>query len=292
MKDIVLVVAFLAVLAGAVVFYQHYTRQENLTIPAETIEPQMPAQPAEEPEIRHPVPQQSKAATEQAPLQEHGAAQVTGPEPTQVDGDRVSLPELDDSDPVVIDALGGFIDRKALRSFFHMDSIIRRFVATIDNLPRKSLPGKYLIAKPAAGRFRVMGQDDSLFLNPKNFRRYSPVVKLLGGLDTKRLVSMYIQYYVLFQEAYEDLGYPSAYFNDRLIDVIDHLLATPDHTGPVRLVRPRVLYQFADPDLEALSSGQKILVRIGPENAAKLKDVLREIRAALTATEKSQAIHD
>ena len=38
--------------------------------------------------------------------------------------------------------------------------------------------------------------------------------------------------------------------------------------GPIELQQPKVLYTFADPDLEALSSGQKIMVRIGLENEA------------------------
>ena len=43
---------------------------------------------------------------------------------------------------------------------------------------------------------------------------------------------MYKQYYPLFQQAYVDLGYPEGYFNDRLVEVIDHLLATPGRDRP------------------------------------------------------------
>ncbi|MEJ2700374.1 MAG: DUF3014 domain-containing protein, partial [Desulfuromonadales bacterium] len=64
---------------------------------------------------------------------------------------------------------------------------------------------------------------------------------------------------------------------------IDHLLAAPEVQGPIRVVRPSVRYKFADPDLEALSAGQKILIRMGPDNAAKVKAKLREIRQELTA---------
>jgi hypothetical protein len=44
-----------------------------------------------------------------------------------------------------------------------------------------------------------------------------------------------------------------------------------------------VLYQFADPELEGLSAGQKIMLRMGAENAAKVKAKLREIRRELSA---------
>jgi hypothetical protein len=46
------------------------------------------------------------------------------------------------------------------------------------------------------------------------------------------------------------------------------------------------MYEFADPDLEELSTGQKLMLRIGPENAAAVKVKLREIRR-LVATSKA-----
>lgn len=64
--------------------------------------------------------------------------------------------------------------------------------------------------------------------------------------------------------------------------MIDHLLASPEVRVPVRLVQPRVFYLYADPELEARSAGQKILMRVGNESAARLKAKLREIRGELT----------
>ena len=60
------------------------------------------------------------------------------------------------------------------------------------------------------------------------------------------------------------------------------MLAAPEVQGPVKLTRPKVFYQFADPELEALPAGQKILIRIGAGNATKVKAKLREIRSELT----------
>jgi len=108
-----------------------------------------------------------------------------------------------------------------------------------------------------------------------------------------KLVALYARLYPLCQRAYGELGYPNRYFNDRLIDVIDHLLATPEVKGPIKLVppdvkgpvkleRPWVMYEFADPELEARSAGQKILIRMGAGNAARVKAKLRDIRRQLT----------
>ena len=97
----------------------------------------------------------------------------------------------------------------------------------------------------------------------------------------RKLAAVYIQFYPLFQQSYAELGYPSRYFNDRVFEVIDHLLSAPDVTGPIALTQPKVLYEFADPQLQELSAGQKILVRMGPDNEAKVKAKLREIRKLL-----------
>src|SRR2546427_2937477 len=93
---------------------------------------------------------------------------------------------------------------------------------------------------------------------------------------------VYVRFYPWFQRAYQDLGYPSGYFNDRLIDVIDNVLATPETSTPVALVQSHVLFEFANPDFEALSAGQKIMVRVGGENAAQIRIKLRELRRLLT----------
>ncbi|HKO66785.1 MAG TPA: DUF3014 domain-containing protein, partial [Burkholderiaceae bacterium] len=52
----------------------------------------------------------------------------------------------------------------------------------------------------------------------------------------------------------------------------------PDVKAPIVLVQPKVLHQYADPELEALSAGQKAMIRVGPDNASVLKAKLREIR--------------
>ena len=70
-----------------------------------------------------------------------------------------------------------------------------------------------------------------------------------------------------------------------MIEVIDHLLETPELDEPPRLVRPHVLYEYQDPALEALSSGQKFLLRMGAENAARTKQALEALRARLATAD-------
>jgi hypothetical protein len=108
--------------------------------------------------------------------------------------------------------------------------------------------------------------------------RYDTHIKLLQQLDLKLIAALYGRDYERFQQAYQALGNPNAYFNDRLVDVIDHLLVTPDVSTALALVQPTVIYKFADEGLEARSMGQKLLLRVGPANAGIIKTRLRELR--------------
>lgn len=191
------------------------------------------------------------------------------------------LPTLAESDNFMLDALTGLINNKSLMKLFHTERIIHNIVATIDNLPRRRAPMSVMPVEQAAGQFITAGKDDNLTISPKNAARYTPYVKIAEAIDAKKLVELYVRLYPLFQQAYEGLGYPKKYFNDRLIVVLDDLLAAPDIKEPVKLVQPSVFYLFADPDLEGRSIGQRILMRTGSKNEAIIKGKLREIKQEL-----------
>ena len=140
-------------------------------------------------------------------------------------------------------------------------------------MPLNSVPGAFVTA----------GAGDGRTLAPANATRYAPYVRAMEAVPARALVSSYVQAYPLFQRAYEELGYPGKYFNDRLLEAIDDLLAAPETTAPVKLMQPKVLYEFADPDLETRSAGQKIMIRMGTDNALRVKAKLREIRQELAA---------
>lgn len=215
---------------------------------------------AAEPVTQHPIPEAQSNAASQAPL-----------------------PELNDSDPAILAALDAVLGASAVKDYVIRENVVRRIVATIDNLPRQKLAVQKLPVAAVAGVFKVQGDELHATLDAQNFARYGRLVGLIRHLDMQRAADLYIHFYPLFQGAYQDLGYPTGYFNDRLVAVIDLLLATPQVTQPIELVRPHVMYEFADGALEALPAGQKMLIRIGPENAAVIKDKLAEFRAIVTA---------
>jgi hypothetical protein len=192
------------------------------------------------------------------------------------------LPGLDESDKDMRDGLASVFGARRLGELFILDGIIRRIVATIDNLPREQVAPSLWAITPTPGDFLVESRGGSYVPSAKNAARYEPRVRLLETMDTRRLVALYIRHYPLFQKAYQELGYPQGYFNDRLVEVIDHLLATADPPQPILLTRPRTRYEFVDQDLQRRSAGQKVLARVGPQEAARIKAVLTDIRRQVT----------
>ncbi len=206
--------------------------------------------------------------------------------------DATPLPALADSDAAVAQALADLLGQPSVASFLQVDGFVRRVVATVDNLPRAQAAARMWPVQMAPRRFSVEGipgGGGQLAIAGSNAGRYGAFVTFAEAIPVDQAVALYARLYPLFQQAYEELGYPGKYFNDRLVAVLDHLLQTPEPTGPLQVqltevkgevpsTRPWVRYEFADPGLQALSSGQKMLVRMGLENERRLKARLAELR--------------
>jgi hypothetical protein len=256
-KPVIGVAALIFVLAAAGVYY---LRSRNQPLPATPSVPVAVSPSSSESDIAHPLPEGAGNAAAAAPL-----------------------PELADSDTPLREALGQISNADAVKDFLVPQDLIRKIVVTIDNLPRQKVAVDKRPANPAAGSFLANGDELHATLDQRNFERYKPMVAVVNHLDAKQLGALYIHYYPLFQQSYQNLGYPNGYFNDRLVEVIDNLLATPEPKGPIELVRPNVMYTYADPALEARPAGQKLLIRMGPENAKAIKAKLTELRAVIAA---------
>ena len=242
------------VLLGAGAGYYFWTQQAEEPVPAPISAPEpapadAPApQASAQPEVRYPIP-----ATEEAPAK--------------------SLPTLENSDPMMRESASTLLGRKAFEAMVRPTHLVRNVVATVDNLPRETAPTRVMPLEPVPGRFIPSPE--------KNAARYTPYVRVFEALDARALVQRYIESYPLFQQAYAELGFPNRNFNDRLVEAIDDLLAAPELASAPELVQPKVLYEFADEDLQQRSAGQKIMLRMGAENAARVKNKLREIRREL-----------
>jgi hypothetical protein len=259
-----------ALVVAAVVWLLFWSdRPDTTEIPAlpPSLEAQPTPTPAPEADVRYPVPTP-------APPPEDGDPEA--PTPSE------PLPALRDSDAPFRRALLTHFGDNPLDRWLAPDALIQRVVATLNTLDQPTPVALRL--RPLAhvpGLYQVIGDGDTLTTNDDNARRYDPYVQMLEQADTEAWIGLYLHYYPLFQAAYEELGFPGRHFNDRLIDVIDHLLETPEIEGPIPLARPKVLYRYADPDTEARSWGQKTLIRMGPRHQRAVKTKLRALREAL-----------
>jgi hypothetical protein len=254
-----------AVVAGAIVLYLYAHHQHAPPPPAasavQATAPIATPPPASAPVIEHPAP----------------VASAPGEQPALT---------LDQSDRPFHAALAALPGAQGLEKLLVPDNIIRHLVVTVDNLSKKKVAVEQRPFKPTGGQFKTLSNGDQLTIDPDNYARYQPFIEVVKAADPQQVVALYYHFYPLFQAAFDDLGYQDAYFNDHLVALIDHLLATPDVTGPVALVQPNVMYRYADPALEALSPGQKTLIRMGPANEALLKARLRELKTQLLAHQR------
>jgi len=226
------------------------------------------------------------AVTEQQALAESDPVQPDGdfqdqpePEPEQeVVPDP--LPLLSDSDPRVSEELAALTGADLLAEYIVKDQIISRMVTTIDSLTSRQVPALINPIKPADGKFIAEAEGESIVMSGQNFARYDGYIALMQSVNSSALTALYQRYYPLFQQAWEENGGEGS-FNERLKEVIDHLLETPDVPGPVYLTKPEAVYVFDDEELEAMTAGQKILVRMGSVNASLVKETLTGIRKNL-----------
>jgi hypothetical protein len=215
-----------------------------------------------------------------APVSAPAAAPAPAPAPQ---ASAASLPQLENSDSLARDTLSRLMGRESFTELVIPIALVRRIVATVDNLPRETAPRRIMPLVPVPGAFATAANGEHLAMAPANFARYTPYVRVLEAIDSRSLVRDYVRAYPLFQRAYEELGYPGRQFNDRLLAALDDLIAAPEPASAPELLQPRVHYEFADPDLETRSAGQKIMLRMGAENAARVKAKLAEIRREIVA---------
>jgi hypothetical protein len=278
-------IGLLLIVLAAAAYYYVMVYKPSLE---ETPPPPIPTAAIEQP-VPTPEPE-----PEPVPIESAEEVIEVEPEPETVD-ETIALPPLAESDDLVLESVSGLAGEASVMRFFVSDNVVSRFVASVDALTSRQVPGQIMVVQDLEGKFVATANEQpdivirnsegdpipQYVLNPANYKRYDLQVEMFEALDTQELISLYRNFAPLSQQAYVELGYPDGDFNARLIEVIDSLLSTPEISEPPRLIKPEAFYLFTNPDLEALPAGQKALLRMGPMNAQRVKAKLREIRAFL-----------
>lgn len=254
-------------------------------------EPEQPSEtPQQRPAATSPLPQiriqpQSQSAAQAAdPVIEELPTEVVVEEEPVVEvaessgAPAVQLPSLNSSDNFVFTELRGLQNGAALVSLLAEDQIVRKFVVFVENISRGEFPQTGLPYKPLGVEMPVDSIDDNLFVMEEiAHERFDQVVDTLVAMDTDAAMSLYRILSPLFQQAYAEIGFRDSSFDGTLRDAINNVLQTSEIEGPYQLVKPSVMYLYADASIENLQEVHKQLIRMGPENTEKLKAKLREI---------------
>ncbi len=214
---------------------------------------------------------------------EPSAAAATASQHVIGDSPKTQLPTrwlgeggLTGSDDKVREAVAKMEPSSVLVSWLVDEELLRHFVVLMDNIANGDIPSKQMVLKSPAGELAVESSGEAYILSPTNYERYSAYTKLLSALPPETVMNYYQQFYPLLQQAYAELGYPKRSFHYRLLDAVEVVLNAPmpDPEQRLSLQRPSVMYTYADEALEQRSDVQKLLLRMGAQNASLLKESL------------------
>ena len=118
-------------------------------------------------------------------------------------------------------------------------------------------------------------------MDPDGYQRYVGLAAVVMSLDAKGCATLYKKLQLPIQQAYREMGYPDEDFNETLKKAILVLLETPVVRDRVYLEKDILTYHYVDPKLENLSTAQKHLLRMGPDNMIVIQAKLKDIAQAL-----------
>ncbi len=239
-----------------------------------------PAPPvAEAPDIKPAVP----AEAPQPPAPDIPVPPPPPPPPPQSEPVAPEPPPLtlEESDEVLRRELATAGESALLVGALEQDDLVERGTAMVDVLSRGLLVQKVLPVPRPSGKFTVSDNAGTLTIAPESYARYDDYARAVDELDVPTLVASFDETRHLLEQAYAGLGYKPEDLDNAMIRALDRILATPAVDAPPEVVPVGGIYKFADPALERLAPVQKLLLRMGPENAAVVKAKARELRAAL-----------
>ena len=208
------------------------------------------------------------------------------PEPVSEPETPIDLPEpiipppvsLQNSDPQVQMAIADIAPE--LSKWLVPDEQIRKWVLTVDMMADGTLPKRYRPIDFPMSSFSIDEKDSVKLVSESNFDRLNEIINTATRIEPTVLARYYKEWLPTLEKAYAEQGKKGS-FDQRLRQTMSQILAAePLDQTPV-LIRPKVLYQYADVKLEAASDIEKLLWRMGPENSEQLQNFVRELRNAL-----------
>ena len=287
-KSGLLIIAGVAIVSLAALVWLSLSFEEPSEPVTLVIEPPAPisAEPEPEPAPRAVIPPAQTAVTAVEPAEEpepvieipaQPEVEPVPEPPAESDEPEVVLPSLNDSDGFVRERLQALRDGAALLGLIADDQLIRKFVVFVENTSRHEFPQTDLPYRSIGVEMPVRELDQNLFrMEDDAYTRFDGFIDTMTAVDTEQAYALYRLLRPLFQQAYAEIGYRGRNFDDALRQAINNVLQATDVEGPFQLVKPSVMYLFADSELENADAVHKQLIRIGPRNSTRLMAKLAE----------------
>lgn len=270
MAQILLIAALIGVVAvGALFLTGVLPQSEQVTAPPPT------SVPEPEPELAEPI-ESTPAPAPETPVIEEAPVPAPVQEP---------LPKLDESDDEVRDAVADIPLGNAGQQYLMSSNVIERGTSMVYLLVQGEVPYKLLpIARPK-GAFPIADDGTQVTVSADGFARYDALAQWLMSLDVEALAAALARFTPLFREAWSYYGEEAEAFDFAVISALDMVASTPEvDLASARLVRKEAVWLYEDPAIEGLPAIQKQVLRMGPDNAAIVKDKASQARTVWVAT--------
>jgi hypothetical protein len=215
-----------------------------------------------------------------SPFDTAGAPAEVDPTADRADVPPLDLPELEASDEFVRRLVSGLSSHPRLAAWLVTDDLIQRFVGTVVDLAGGFHPAEHVPFLRPDEPFTVETRGGRTVISDASYRRYDLLAAVVQSLDTEGTVRLFRQLRPLVDEAYAQRGLPGD-FDDALELAFRNMLAVEIPDGPLEVRAEEGLYLFRDAELEARRGAAKALLRMGPDNARRVQQKLRDVQVRL-----------
>jgi len=160
------------------------------------------------------------------------------------------------------------------------EELALNFVRTVGSVAYDEFPQTSLEPLRPDDGFSVVRRGQRFFPAETSYRRYDRAVEVFRSIDVEGAAAAWERLEPLFERAHDELGYPGE-FADTLEAAVQKLVSVQIPETPPELRLRVISFEYVDPALEALNPAQKLLLRLGPENAARVLAKLRELYGAI-----------
>ncbi|HCF58262.1 MAG TPA: hypothetical protein DFS52_09755, partial [Myxococcales bacterium] len=192
-------------------------------------------------------PATAPQAPPQAAAPEEAAAAAVETAPPN---DAPPLPPVSEADALIRQALAGISPLGELAEWLKTEDLARRFVAAVNAVAEGDSPRSSLAFLAPEGSFAVARRDGRTFVDPSSYARYDLAARVFASVDVGAFKAAYGRLSPLFEAAYREIGRPGTTWKQTLGRAFGRMLETPVPSGEVELVRPKLVYEFANPQLE------------------------------------------